>query len=84
VGEALMSPSDVMPEPGTTVGPDVFVVPPAEGKRIRHEYPVVNLLLVVEVLSPGDRSGDRSRKRKLYQRRMPRVASCGRLVAVRP
>jgi len=71
VGEVLFSPSDVMPEPGVTVGPDVFVVPPDEGKRIRREHPVLRLILAVEVLSPGDRSGDRGRKRKLYQRTIP-------------
>jgi Uma2 family endonuclease len=71
VGEALTSPADVMLEDGTTVGPDVFVVPPAEANRILHEMPVRELVLAVEVLSPGDRSGDRSRKRRLYQRHVP-------------
>jgi Uma2 family endonuclease len=71
VGAALASPSDVMLEEGTTVGPDVFVVPPDEALRIRREYPVRVLRLAVEVLSPGDRSGDRTRKRALYQRTIP-------------
>jgi Uma2 family endonuclease len=70
-GEALTSPADVMLEDGTTVGPDVFVMPPAEAVRIRRENLVRDLLLAVEVLSPGDRSGDRGRKRKLYQRTVP-------------
>lgn len=68
VGQALTSPADVMPEPGVTVGPDVFVMLPDEAKRIHDKGPIRGLLLVVEVLSPGDRSGDRGRKRKLYQR----------------
>ena len=71
IGEALTSPSDVMLEDGTTVGPDVFVVPSAEAMRIRREMPVRELMLAVEVLSPGDRSGDRGRKRRLYQRHVP-------------
>jgi Uma2 family endonuclease len=71
VGDVLTSPSDVMPEHGVTVGPDVFVVPRDEARRIRHERPVERLLLAVEVLSPRDRSGDRTRKRRLYQRTIP-------------
>lgn len=71
VGEALTSPSDVMPEPGTTVGPDVFVMPVDVAKLARKRFPVRRLLLAVEVLSLGDRSGDRTRKRRLYQRTIP-------------
>lgn len=71
VGEALTSPADVMPEPNTTVGPDVFVMPVDEARRARERFPVHRLLLAVEVLSPGDRSGDRTRKRRLYQRTIP-------------
>ena len=68
VGEASLSPADVMLEPETTVGPDVFVVAPDEAMRYRRDGRVRSLVLAVEVLSPGDRSGDRGRKRKLYQR----------------
>lgn len=85
VGVALTSPSDVMLEAGTTVGPDVFVVPPVEAARIVHEMPVRALVLAVEVLSPGDRSGDRSRKRVLYQRHVPEywiVEPAGRVIEV--
>ena len=32
---------------------------------------MLDVLLAVEVLSPGDRSGDRGRKRRLYQRTIP-------------
>ena len=71
VGEALTSPADVMPEPGTTVGPDVFVMPAHEARQILDKGPIQSLLLAVEVLSPGDRSGDRTRKRRLYQRTIP-------------
>ena len=71
VGTVLTSPADVMPEPGTTVGPDVFVMVPDEAKRIHDKGPIRGIVLAVEVLSPGDRSGDRGRKRKLYQRTIP-------------
>jgi Uma2 family endonuclease len=71
VGEALTSPADVMPEPETTVGPDVFVMPVDAARLARKRFPVRHLLLAVEVLSPGDRSGDRTRKRRLYQRTIP-------------
>jgi Uma2 family endonuclease len=72
IGTAIASPADVKLEPEVTVGPDVFVVPAHEAKRIwQQEGPVHELLLAVEVLSPGDRSGDRGRKRLLYQRRVP-------------
>lgn len=71
IGEALMAPADVMPEPGTTVGPDVFVMPPHEARRMFDPGPILSLLLAVEVLSPHDRSGDRTRKRRLYQRTIP-------------
>jgi Uma2 family endonuclease len=71
VGEALTSPADVMPEPETTVGPDVFVMPVDVARLARKRFPVRRLLLAVEVLSPGDRSGDRTRKRRLYQRTIP-------------
>jgi Uma2 family endonuclease len=71
VAEAFTSPADVRLEPETTVGPDVFVVPIGEARRMLREPSVHALLLAVEVLSPGDRSGDRSRKRKLYQRTIP-------------
>lgn len=71
VGLALTSPADVMPEPDVTVGPDVFVMPPDEAGRMHDKGPIRRLLLAVEVLSPGDRSGDRGRKRELYQRTVP-------------
>lgn len=70
VGEVLTSPSDTEPEPGVTVQPDVFVLPREEVRRIV-KWPARVFLLAIEVLSPGDRSGDRTRKRALYQRSIP-------------
>ncbi len=71
VAEALLSPSDVEPEPGVTVGPDVFVVPTAESTRLLKARTARALLLAVEVISPGSARGDRGRKRQLYQRTTP-------------
>ena len=71
LGEAFISPADVMPEQGVSVAPDVFVIPAAEANRIITSGPARRLILAVEMLSPGDRSGDRTRKRKLYQRTVP-------------
>jgi Uma2 family endonuclease len=71
VGEAFTSPADVMLERETTVGPDVFVVSPEECQRYGRDGRVRSLMLAIEVLSPGDRSGDRTRKRALYQRHVP-------------
>ena len=71
VGAVLESQFDVELEPETLVQPDVFVVPPDEAKRLRHEMPARKLTLVIEVLSPSSARFDRGEKRKLYQRHVP-------------
>jgi Uma2 family endonuclease len=71
VGEALTSPSDTELEPGTLVQPDVYVVTRDEGMRMRSAVTGRELLLAVEVLSPGSVRGDRGSKRLLYQRTVP-------------
>jgi len=71
VGEVLDSPFDVELESQSTVGPDVFVVPPDEGTRLRTEMPARSLVLVIEIISPGSARGDREPKRELYQRHVP-------------
>jgi len=71
VGRVLFSPSDVELEPETTVGPDLFVVPPAEARRYATAQTARVLVLAVEILSPGSVRGDRGRKRLLYQRHVP-------------
>ena len=71
IGEVLDSPFDVELEPETIVQPDVFVVPPDEGRRLASEMPARSLLLVVEVISPGSAFADRGPKRELYQRHVP-------------
>ena len=72
VGQALPSPSDVELEPEDLRQPDLFVVPRAEWKRVvRDDFPVHELMLAIEVLSPSSSRHDRVRKRPGYQRRVP-------------
>jgi Uma2 family endonuclease len=71
LGAVLVSPFDVELEPGTLTQPDIFVVARDEATRLRHEMPARNLLLAVEVISPGSARHDRVRKRALYQRTVP-------------
>ena len=72
VGEVLTSPFDVELEPESVTQPDIFVLPPAEARRLLHEgLPALTLLLTVEVLSPSSSRHDRVRKRPLYQRHVP-------------
>ena len=68
LGWVLASPADIVFDPKTLVQPDLFVVPPLEGRRPREWSEVTRLLLAVEVLSPGTAARDRGVKRRLYQR----------------
>jgi Uma2 family endonuclease len=70
-GEVFISPSDTEPEPGTVVQPDVYVVPIDESRRLKGTVHARSIMLAAEVLSPRDPSGDRTRKRALYQRTVP-------------
>jgi Uma2 family endonuclease len=68
VGEVLLSPADVRSGGRTSVQPDVFVVKGSVRLGAR-DWPEVNdLLLAVEVVSPGSARADRGAKRGLYQR----------------
>ena len=69
VGEVYFSPSDVELEPEFVSQPDLFVVSRAESKRLRRDgFPVYELLLAVEVVSPSSGHHDRVRKRPKYQK----------------
>lgn len=67
LGEVLTSPSDLDLAPELIVQPDIYVVPPVNGKRARSVDPVHRILLAVEVLSPGTARYDRVSKRHGYQ-----------------
>lgn len=69
IGEVYFSPSDVELEPEFVTQPDVFVVSRTEAKRLRHEgFPVGELMLAIEVVSPSSGRHDRVRKRPKYQK----------------
>jgi Uma2 family endonuclease len=69
VGEVYVSPSDVELEPEFLSQPDLFVVSREESSRLRREgFPVCELLLAIEVVSPSSGRHDRVRKRPKYQR----------------
>jgi Uma2 family endonuclease len=67
-GYVSISPSDIELEPETITQPDVYVAPMSMRRR---EFPLPELLLAVEVLSPSSSRHDRVRKRPLYQRHVP-------------
>src|SRR3954463_9562822 len=68
VGRALVSPADVRrgDRSRNRVQPDVFVVRTENGKRPSYPYDLSDLLLAVEVSSPGNALIDYQRKRELY------------------
>lgn len=68
VGRALISPADVRKPERTRnrVQPDVFVVRLQDGSRPSYPYDLRDLLLAVEVASPGNPILDYQVKRELY------------------
>jgi Uma2 family endonuclease len=68
VGHPVVSPSDVRREDRRTnrVQPDVFVVRVTNGKRPAFPFDLADLLLAVEVTSPGNPRYDHQTKRVLY------------------
>ena len=71
VAELLVSPSDVQLESDSLVQPDLYVVPPDEGRRLINASTARTLLLAIEVISPSSARHDRGRKRMFYQRTVP-------------
>ena len=69
-GKALVSPADVRRGDRTRnrVQPDVFVLRLTDGKRPPYPYNLSDLLLAVEVSSPGNPRLDFHIKRELYLR----------------
>ncbi len=66
VGHLLPSPADISWGPDVLVQPDIFVAPRAQIRTLDWAQ-VKDLLLVIEVLSPSSKRGDRFTKRRLYQ-----------------
>ena len=72
VGVCVVSPSDIELESETITQPDVYVAPRGEWKRaLTQGFPLFELLLAIEVLSPSSGRHDRVRKRPLYLRHVP-------------
>ena len=67
VGYVFVAPADVIFSPRRAVQPDVFVVPPVNGRRPERFEDTGGLLVAVEVISPGSSRADRVKKRNLYR-----------------
>ena len=67
LGYAFVAPADVVFSPKRGVQPDVFVLPPVDGRVPRSFGQVKRLLLAAEVLSPSTARADRVAKRTLFR-----------------
>jgi len=63
IGEAIVSPADIVFPPERAVQPDLFILPFVNGRRARNFTDVGRLLLSVEVVSPSTAHTDRVDKR---------------------
>jgi len=68
IAHVKLAPQDVEFDYRTLVQPDLFVVPLINGRKPRTWEAAGQLLLAIEVLSPGTARLDRSVKRQRYQR----------------
>ena len=70
VGHPVTSPADVRREDRrrNRVQPDIFVVRVTDNKRPAYPFDLTDLLLAVEVASPGNPRYDHQTKRELYLR----------------
>jgi Uma2 family endonuclease len=67
VGYVFVAPADVVFSPRRAVQPDMFVVPPVNGRRPERFEDAGMLLVAIEVISPGTGRADRVVKRNLYR-----------------
>ena len=67
VGYAVVAPADITFSSKRLVQPDVFAIPPFEGRFPKSFEQVRQLLLAVEVLSPSTARADRVVKRELFR-----------------
>jgi len=63
----VVAPADVVFTQQRALQPDVFVIPPINGRRPAHFDQVRRLLLAAEVLSPSTARADRVEKRRIYR-----------------
>jgi Uma2 family endonuclease len=69
IGDAMISPADVVFGPRNMVEPDLFVVPLVGGRVPKGWQDVGRLLLTAEVLSPSSGRTDRGEKLDPYKRK---------------
>jgi len=67
-GELMSAPADVGIVPGTVVQPDIFVFRTKSGAELQRWSDISELILALEILSPGTAKVDRGIKRRFYQR----------------
>lgn len=67
LGEVFIAPADVEFSPQRLLQPDVFVIPPTQGKRPRTFKEVGRLLLAAEVPSPSTARVVRTKKRDIFK-----------------
>src|SRR5690606_20101498 len=67
-GEILASPADIALGEDEILQPDLFVIPPTTPFPPQEWSDVRELLLAIEVVSPGSARYDRQLKRRRYQR----------------
>jgi len=67
LGWTYLSPADIEFSPRRRLQPDLFVVPNTGAGKPRSWRDVKTLLLAIETLSPSTASGDRFKKRPIYQ-----------------
>ena len=68
IGELRLGPGEARLTPDSRLEPDIFVIPPTEGRMPRWADPVTRLALAVEVLSPNSSRHDRITKRRFFQK----------------
>lgn len=66
IAKVLFSPSDVRRGTKTRMQPDLFVIALADGRRPAYPYTLSDLLLTIEIVSPGSRRADHHVRRRAY------------------
>lgn len=66
VAKVVFSPSDVRRGTKTRMQPDLFVIALPDGRRPAYPYVLSDLLLTIEIVSPGSRRADHHVRRRAY------------------
>ena len=68
LGELRLGPGEARLTRDSRFEPDIFLIPPTEGRMPRWADPVTRLALAIEVLSPSSSRHDRITKRRFFQK----------------